>query len=219
MTGGADIIDVKEPSHGSLGRATDAVWRDVRSIVPHEIPVTVALGELREWVHGAGVTIPPGAWAGLSYCKLGLSDAPEDWASRWRELDNRLRESASAIPAWVAVVYIDWCAAGAPAPKSVIDNASTLKWCQGVLFDTFDKSSSGGINLDWTPQIDRVRASGRFVALAGSLDAAAIRRLAPLSPDIFAVRGSACTGGDRRAVIDPERVKVLANAVHAEGTT
>ena len=60
--------------------------------------------------------------------------------------------------------------------------------------------------------IDRVRDSGRFVALAGSLDVEAIRRLAPLAPDIFAVAVPRVAGGDRLGPIDPERVSILARA-------
>ena len=73
------------------------------------------------------------------------------------------------------------------------------------------------MTLTWKPMVDRVRDSGRFVALAGSLDVEAIGRLAPLAPDIFAVRGSACAGGDRLGPIDSERVSILARAArHAE---
>jgi uncharacterized protein (UPF0264 family) len=50
------------------------------------------------------------------------------------------------------------------------------------------------------------------VALAGSLDVAGIRRLRPLDPDIFAVRGAACRGGDRNGPVDPERVARLVEA-------
>ena len=213
LAGGADIIDLKEPSHGSLGRASLAAWREVRQIVPAAVPISVALGELTEWAGDTGPHIPPDAWKGLAYAKLGLANAPAEWADHWRSLDHRLGRSASYVPAWVAVVYIDWQAAHAPEPDTVIEMVSTLESCQGVLFDTWDKSTRLSIDIKWRPQIERVRDSGRFVALAGSLDAAAIRRLVSLAPDIFAVRGAACINGDRLAAIDPERVKELAAAV------
>ena len=212
LAGGATVIDVKEPRHGSLGRATFDVWRGLRDIVPQSIPMSVALGELTEWANGPAIEVPRGAWTGLAYCKLGLSGAPHDWVDRWQDLRQRLAVSASFFPAWVAVVYSDWQSAGAPAPEAVIDAASAIDTCRGVLFDTWDKSSGLRIDLTWKPQVDRVQSSGRFVALAGSLDARAIRRLAALTPDIFAVRGSACAGGDRLGTIDPKRVSILARA-------
>jgi (5-formylfuran-3-yl)methyl phosphate synthase len=212
VAGGAAIVDVKEPNNGSLGRAPFEVWREVRAVVPQTIPVSVALGELGDWLGVDAVDLPTGAWSGLAYCKLGLSCAPPDWIDLWRERRQRLAESGSVSPAWVAVVYIDWQAARSPAPDAVIDAAGTIDECDGVLFDTWDKSRGSGISLTWKRAVERVRDSGRFVAVAGSLDVDAIGRLAPLAPDIFAVRGAACAGGDRLAPIDPDRVAVLARA-------
>ena len=138
--------------------------------MPRPIPVSVALGELTEWAGGAAPEIPCDAWTGLAYRKLGLSHAPHDWIDRWRDLRHRLAESGSAVPAWVAVVYIDWQAARAPLPRPSSRRPAAIDACHGVLFDTWDKSKGPGIDLTWKPQVDRVRSSGRFVALAGSLD-------------------------------------------------
>ena len=212
LAGGAAIIDVKEPTNGPLGRAPVPVWCEVRDVVPRPIPVSVALGELADEFAGNTVEVPRDAWTGLAYCKLGLANAPEDWQERWRDLRRRLAERSSSVPDWVAVVYIDWKAASAPAPDAVIDTACAIESCRGVLFDSWDKSRCARIDITWKPEVERVRASGRFVAIAGSLDVEAIRRLAPLAPDIFAVRGSACEGGDRLGPIDAERVSLLARA-------
>jgi uncharacterized protein (UPF0264 family) len=214
LAGGAAIIDVKEPLHGSLGRAPFAVWRQVREVVPGPIPVSVALGELNDWLGAEPVEFPRGAWAGMAFRKLGLSDASPDWIDRWRNLGPHLNDFASSRPAWVAVVYIDWQAARAPDPDAIIRALGEIDECRGVLFDTWDKSRRFGIDLTWEPQVNRVRDSGRFVAVAGSLDVEAIERLAPLRPDIFAVRGAACRGGDRLAAIDPERVARLSQAAN-----
>jgi uncharacterized protein (UPF0264 family) len=212
LAGGAAIIDVKEPLQGPLGRAPLAVWREVREVVRPGTPVSVALGELTEWLEANPGAIPPATGRGLDYCKLGLSNAPRDWIGRWREVRHRLAESAAFTPAWVAVVYIDWPAARAPEPAAIIQAAGTIDSCRGVLFDTWDKSRRSGIDLTWKPLVDQVRDSGRFVALAGSLDVAGIERLRALRPDIVAVRGAACAGGDRLGPIDPDRVTALARA-------
>lgn len=212
LAGGADIIDVKEPVNGSLGRAPFAVWRQVRQVVPSSIPMSVALGELGDGFGAQSVDTPPGAWAGVSFRKIGLAGAPPDWIERWSSLRRHSRELDSSDPAWVAVVYMDWQFARAPDPDAIIRAAGEIDDCRGVLFDTWDKSRCWGIDLTWKPLVDRVRDAGRFVALAGSLDVEAIGRLAPLAPDIFAVRGAACAGGDRLKTVDPQRVSVLARA-------
>jgi (5-formylfuran-3-yl)methyl phosphate synthase len=213
LAGGADVVDVKEPLYGPLGRATPAVWREVREVVPPPIPLSVALGELNDWLDGDDENVAASSLVGVSYRKLGFSHAPPDWFARWQALCTRWSKHVSSRPAWVAVVYIDWQAARAPDPDSIIRAASELDECEGVLFDTWGKT--GGMRLDrtWKPRVDRVRDTGRFVTLAGSLDIDAIKRLTVLEPDIFAVRGAACIGGDRLKTVDSQQVSELARAV------
>ncbi len=201
------MIDVKEPSRGALGRADPSVWRAVRAVVPPELPVSVALGELTEWPISLD-------FAGLSYRKLGLARAPADWVDAWAHL----RAELGAGPPWVAVIYADWQRAASPSPTAVLDVALQVEDCAGVLFDTFDKSSPSPIDETWRPLFDRVRCSGRFSALAGRVDLSALARLSVLSPDLIAVRGAACVGGDRLAPIDPGRVAALASAVRGLAT-
>jgi (5-formylfuran-3-yl)methyl phosphate synthase len=221
VAGGASIIDVKEPSRGALGRADGSVWRAVRRAVPESIPVSVALGELNEWLEPDRIEIPPNAWPGIAYGKLGLSNAGPDWRKHWRDLRDELAAVAmdrsgqlTERPSWVAVVYLDWETARAPDPDSVIRAAGDFPECSGILFDTWDKSRPSRIDRSWVRRFAQVRDLGRFLALAGSLDVAAIRRLADLRPDIFAVRGAACHGGDRRAAIDRDQVARLVEAAN-----
>ncbi len=213
MAAGASIIDVKEPAHGSLGRCDASVWQAVRSAVPRSIPVSVALGELNEWSVSGHPRISAGAWAGIEFCKLGLADAPADWKKRWRRLREELRLERTDFPDWVAVVYLDWEAARAPHPEAIIEAVTEIPECRAVLFDTWSKSSGACLDCTWKAWIERVRESGRLVALAGSIDAAAIERWRGWHPDVFAVRGSACAGGDRLRPIDAERVARLAEAI------
>ena len=181
-------------------------------MVPGPVPLSAALGELGEWTMDPCIKVPRDAWAGLTYCNFGLSNAPPDWMDRWQNLRQQLAVSDKSGPAWVAVVYVDWQAARTAA-DAIIDAAITIDACHGVLFDTWHKSGGARIDLSCKPHVDRVRDSGRFVALAGSVDAAVIRRLAPLAPDLFAVRGSACADGDRLGPIDAGKVMALAQPV------
>src|SRR4029077_9754602 len=49
LSGGADVIDVKDPSHGPLGMARQGVIDEVLSVVAGKVHVSAALGELIEW--------------------------------------------------------------------------------------------------------------------------------------------------------------------------
>jgi len=212
VAGGAAIIDVKEPFRGPLGRASCSVWREVREVVPASVPVSVALGEIGEWIGAFPADVTSGPWPGIGFFKLGLSGAPPDWFDRWRAIRGQLCEPQPLGAAWVAVVYVDWEKARSPHPDAILGRALELDECQAVLFDTWDKSRGTMIDETWDRRIAHVRKSGRLVALAGSLDQNAIVRLAKLEPDFFAVRGAACSNGDRHSTIDSARVARLVAA-------
>ena len=215
LEGGAAFIDVKEPDRGPLGRADAAVWSEVRAAVPAGTPVSVAHGELREWSlerGSQGSPTPtqhdPERLKGFAFRKLGLAGAGARWEATWA----KLRQTLGVGPSWVAVIYADWERADAPHPDRVLDVALAADDCAGVLIDTWDKSASSPVDLRWRGAIDRAREAGRLTALAGGLTAESILRLAPLHPDIVAVRGAACVNGDRFGLVDPERVADLARA-------
>jgi uncharacterized protein (UPF0264 family) len=213
VAGGASIIDVKEPLHGSLGRADARLWQAVRRVVPRSIPCSVALGELNEWLASDRPHVSADHWADIDFCKLGLAEAPSDWLELWRRLRDELREHANPFPLWVAVVYLDWEAAHAPHPEAIIDAATEMPECRAVLFDTWVKSTGVCLDRTWKSRFEKVRDRGRMVALAGSMDVAAISRWKAWQPDVFAVRGAACAGGDRLGPIDADRVARLAEAL------
>lgn len=217
LRGGAAVIDVKEPDRGPLGRADFLVWDEVRKAVPSGTPVSVALGELSEWVRSdeprgqsevARRDHDPRRYRGFCFRKMGLAGAGAGWMETWE----RLRTLWGAGPSWVAVIYADWERAGAPSPGLVLDAALKADDCAGVLIDTWDKSRPSPVDLSWRHWIDRAKNCGLLTALAGGLDADAIERLAPLRPDIIAVRSAACFGGDRLKGVDPWRVSQLAKA-------
>ena len=213
LKGGASVIDVKEPDRGPLGRADFSVWDEVRRAVPSGTPVSIALGELTEWTVGEGseeaaASHDPERFRGFAFRKMGLAGVGEDWAETW----SRLRKRWGQGPAWVAVIYADWQRAKAPHPDRVLDAALDCDDCAGLLIDTWDKSHRTAIDESWGDWIERARASGRLTALAGSVDTSVMADLSEFQPDIIAVRGAACVGGDRRAAVDPDRVSRLARA-------
>jgi len=168
LAGGAAIIDVKEPLRGPLGRADVEVWHQVRSAVDTRIPVSVALGELNEWFLPAAAVRTASDGAGISYFKLGLANSEPAWRARFRTVRDQIFAIGSPSPTWVAVVYADWQGARAPAPRDVIDEALEIDECSGVLVDSWDKSAPSPLDAGWKPLSDRVKSSGRFLALAES---------------------------------------------------
>ncbi|MFO0811517.1 MAG: (5-formylfuran-3-yl)methyl phosphate synthase [Gemmataceae bacterium] len=198
LAGGADLIDVKEPTCGPLGRADESTIAEVARAVAGRVPVSAALGELM-----AGATVPPVA---LDYVKWGLAG----WAKRdWRA-------ALHATPAnAVAVAYADWAAAESPDPAKVAAFAAERRMA-AFLIDTFAKNGRTLLDAlsldDIAGMVALCRQAGVPVALAGSLGVTEIDRLRDVRPDWFAVRGAACDGG-REGSIDARRVAVLARLV------
>ncbi|MEW4566488.1 (5-formylfuran-3-yl)methyl phosphate synthase [Tautonia sp. JC769] len=209
VRGGASVVDVKEPGRGPLGCADVSVWRAVREAVPPDVPVSVALGELREWV--AGRPLPSSqAFEGIAFRKVGLSGmARLDWERAW----DRLRGAFGPGPPWIAVAYLDADRADAPDWLAVRDVALTVPECAGVLLDTWDKTQPAPVVAIDPAGFEPIRRAGRRIALAGGLDAAAIGRLGGLRPDLFGVRGAACAGGERGGAIERDRVRGLVEAI------
>lgn len=212
LAGGADVIDVKDPSRGSLGAADPAVWQEVCEVVGNRAPVSIALGELRDQEHAQDA--PPGLpSSGVAYAKLGLAgeSSQHDWMRRWGRVMSRL--PAGVQP--VAVAYADWRWSESPAPHEVLA-AAAARPTHFLLVDTFDKSRGSLLDYVTIEELRDLSARAADVrirlVLAGSLDEASIVRLLPLRPAYIAVRGAAC-GGQRTQAICAERVKRLATLV------
>jgi (5-formylfuran-3-yl)methyl phosphate synthase len=213
LAGGAALIDVKEPTHGPLGRASLEVIEEVVCTIAGRCPVSAALGELVEH-RGA---IPR---AGLSFVKWGLAHRP----SRWRE-ELTCALTALAPPQVVLTAYADWQCAQAPAPEEIFDLACAHSESV-LLLDTYCKDASPSLGrrptlLDWLSLAwiedlcQRCRREGVRIALAGSLGPAEIATLLHVDPTWFAVRGAVCADEQREAAIDIERVRALAELLRA----
>jgi uncharacterized protein (UPF0264 family) len=200
LVGGADVIDVKEPARGSLGRADDVTIAEVLRVVAGRRPVSAALSELGDFFEP-----PP---LGLAFAKWGLARLE---GHRWQA---RLHEAANVTRAApVAVAYADHDLAQSPPPLAVADFAIMQHW-PVFLIDTLRKN--GRTLLDWLNLeelrmlCERCRRGGVRVALAGSLGVEQIERLRELEPDWFAVRSAACVDGRRDQRICADRVRALA---------
>ncbi|HEX2476729.1 MAG TPA: (5-formylfuran-3-yl)methyl phosphate synthase [Lacipirellulaceae bacterium] len=216
LAGGADVIDVKEPTRGSLGAADAATLGDVVRAVSGTAMLTAALGELIDLQSADSGTHSASVPSGISLFKIGLAGcrANSNWVSSWRDAIRRLLGDSnghSSQSRLVAVVYADWRAANSPAPIDVLD-AAVQFGCPALLVDTWDKSS--GTLFDHWPVDDvkdfaeEVRSRGIRIVLAGSLTGAALVEAGRLGPDLIAVRTAACDGG-RNGAVSRERVQKL----------
>jgi uncharacterized protein (UPF0264 family) len=209
LAGGADLIDVKEPSRGPLGPADPLTWAAIRSLVAGRRPTSVALGELLD----SATPSLASQCEGFAFAKFGLAGCHDraGWIALWQRAVRSLPPGTQAVP----VAYADWRAARAPSPRVVI---ALAQWSPArlALIDTFDKSDGcllSHLDFEYLRELSgEAREAGVELALAGSLDSEAIAALRELQPRYFGVRGAACSGG-RAGPIDLARVKSLSRAV------
>lgn len=208
LDAGVDLIDVKEPRRGPLGAADAEVIRGIVALAADRVPVSAALGELRDWNETPLQRLAE-LPRGLRFAKFGLAGAAE--TADWRECLTHAWNSLPAQVSAVAVSYADWRAAAAPTPQEVL-SISQAGRCGALLLDTWDKSC-GSVLKHWSPPqirqwIEQARGAGRLSVVGGSLTPELIAGLGPLAPDYVAVRGAACLG-DRSEAIDATRVSEL----------
>ena len=213
--GGADLIDIKEPDQGSLGRADESTIVAILNIVAGRRPVSAAQGELNDG-------LPSCRDPRLTFVKWGLAGCR---TSPWKKrLEKEL--SRPGNPQTVLVAYADWQCALAPEITEVVAFA-----CQKpgnvLLFDTHCKEpgtlekSRRPTLLDWLSLKEihvlcaRCRAAGVRVALAGSLNLDEIEQLRGAAPEWFAVRGAVCDDNNRQHTIDAGKVQRLSDYLKA----
>jgi (5-formylfuran-3-yl)methyl phosphate synthase len=205
LAAGVDLIDVKEPSRGSLGAASAEVWQSVVQFVAGRRPVSLALGELADGIDRERLS----SAAGASFAKVGLAGMRSDanWLQCWRDVLEYL--PAGTRP--VAVAYADWQSAGAPAPEEILAAGSAAA-CPYLLVDTYDKSRGNLLAHLSVSELHilaaQARATGVELVLAGSLEKEAIAELLRLAPAYIAVRGAACRG-NRAGPIDETKIQRL----------
>lgn len=231
IAGGCDILDIKEPHHGSLGMADPVVTAQIIQAARETRPdliISAALGEVVEWqtepgnrcgtcdhsTSHSGQMVPDGNCLLKIGC-AGLRFQP-DWRGTLKATRERITAPLAFPPRWVAVAYADWEAADAPRVSDIVKSALQDDCC-GVLIDTFTKTNRW--LLDWISLeelhaiADQVHAGGLFLALAGSLTTAELPRLKPVAVDVLAIRGAACVQGQRQAEISKTAVEEFRDQV------
>ncbi|WP_166821472.1 (5-formylfuran-3-yl)methyl phosphate synthase [Thalassoroseus pseudoceratinae] len=215
IEGGCDILDIKEPSRGSLGRADDTTIHDIiDSLGSDAPPVSAALGELRDIRKAPASSSLP---AGLAYVKLGLAGCAKlpHWDRELRDVRDSIT-SQTATPRWVRAIYADHELANAPAMEEVLQKATGTP--PVTLFDTFTKDGRTLTDCVEPTRFRRlcneIREQGSRVALAGALNADSLPELADVPCDILAIRTAACRNGDRNGPICPDAIRRFQEVVN-----
>ena len=210
--GGVDVVDVKNPAEGSLGAPAPGVIARVRAVLPAELPLSAAIGDLPSLPGTAALAALGAARSGAAYVKIGLwgSSTAEDAVAVLRAA----RDAVDGDAEVVAVTYAD----GARVPSrpllpSELVTAARRAGVSGCLLDTAIKDGRG--LLSWlhadalAELIAEAHGAGLEMALAGELRAEDLPAIRAAGADIAGVRSAACRDGRRTAELDPLRIAQL----------
>lgn len=202
---GVDLIDLKEPRRGALGRVSLDLATAVSELLGPAARLSMALGELVDWSDDDWnelERLPPG----IAFAKIGLAGcaAAGDWQARWRRALKRLPKHTAPV----AVVYADWRLAGAAAPAEILALAA-LNGCRALLVDTWSKDRGDVFchldNEALSRLFQEAKESRLTTVLAGSLRLETIDAALGCRPDYIAVRGAVCRDA-REGDLCPEKL-------------
>jgi dihydroneopterin aldolase len=211
ISGGADIIDLKDPKAGALGAAaTDIVRETVRAVAGRRATSAVC-GDLPMEPGTIRAKAEEIAATGVDYVKIGFF--PSHKAAACAEAVASLAGRTKLI----AVLFAE------KVPDFGLLPVFARHSFHGAMVDTADKTK--GRLLEHLPPeripafVDRARSLKLKIGLSGSLEAPDIPRLLPLLPDFLGFRGALCDRSQRTASIDAGAVARIRALIPEERPT
>ena len=206
-SGGADFIDLKEPSGGALGGLPTATIRAIVNALRQQgrgLPVSATIGDVpMNAVGRIAMCVDAVGACGVDYVKVGIERVPQATAV----LDMLASSGWPIVPVFIADHGLD---------AAHVAHACTLGF-PGLMADTADKHAGSLFDAVGVPDLQRfvatVRAAGKMAGLAGALRLEHQPLLAALKPDFAGFRTAVCVG-DRTSALDPQRLQALAALMH-----
>ncbi|MCS7139161.1 MAG: (5-formylfuran-3-yl)methyl phosphate synthase [Candidatus Nezhaarchaeota archaeon] len=208
LAGGADIIDVKDPTKGSLGAPSIAIVESVKRCLPRGITVSVALGD-----EPHGQVVKELACAvedrDVDYVKvgsLGLKSLDEA-VDAYKEIRSRLNRAKLVV-----VAYADYGLNCCLNPFELL-RAAYKSDCEALMIDTLIKNGRSTFDYLSDSFLSKIIAEahdmGLVFALAGSLNLSHADRVIALKPDVVGFRGAACSGDRVKGRVSRASVKLI----------
>jgi (5-formylfuran-3-yl)methyl phosphate synthase len=201
LSGGADIIDLKDAATGALGALSLAAIERMLAAVAGRRPVSAVTGDLPMEPDLLRSRVEATAATGVDLVKVGLFP------------DAAMRDCIAALagPARdirvIAVLFAD------RNPDFALVTALAAAGFAGAMLDTAGKS---GGRLTTHLGADRLarfvatcRDHGLLCGLAGGLEPPDVPRLLALRPDVLGFRGALCGHNGRSGPLDPQAVALI----------
>lgn len=222
IAGGADIIDVKNPSEGALGASYPWVIKNIKQLTPRPLEVSCALGDAPNLPGSFSLAAYGAASLGVDYIKVGLYGfRTEKDATNFLAQVTKAAKTVNSSIKVVAAGYADAEKIGTLNPAVIPDIVYEAN-ADVAMLDTTTKNGGNLFTYQTKPQlktfIEKSHEYSLQVALAGSLRKQDIPTLYDLGADIAGFRGAACTNDDRNGgCITRDRVEELVAVLRHAG--
>ena len=212
IQGKADIIDIKNPSEGSLGAQFPWLIKEIiDEIRGSGVLCSATLGDLPFLPGTASLAALGAAVCGADYIKAGLYGAGS-YLEAYNMMKNIIRAvrmvNESALI--VAAGYADAARFGGMDYKDLV-RAAKDSGANVVMVDTAIKDGKNLLDAMDRDQIrefvDLAHHAGLLVALAGSIKRKHLSDIVTPGPDIIGIRGGVCENGDRTSGIVREKIE------------
>jgi dihydroneopterin aldolase len=208
LAGGADIIDLKNPEQGALGALPLSAIREIVESVGRRKPLSATVGDLPMQPQKLADAVINTAATGVDIVKIGFFGR----TGHAECIRAMLPLTAQGI-AVVAVLFAD------DAPDFGVLMQMAHAGLHGVMLDTATKNGKRlrhHLDDEILQQfVEHAGSLGLLTGLAGSLAVADIPVLAKIGPDYLGFRGALCQGSDRKASLDPLKLREVSDVLHS----
>lgn len=211
LRAGVDILDLKNPAEGALGRLPLHEIVEIIRSVGGRCVTSATIGDLPmqpQLLTDAAAEI---AATGVDIVKVGFFGA-----GRMQACAQAISRGVTRQTKLIAVLMAD------QQPNFDLIPTLGAAGFYGVMLDTADKrkgSLPDCMDLDEIRTFCAVSRASRLVTgLAGSLRATHVAALQAMQPDYLGFRGAVCTGLNRNAGLDTERLKSIKSLLQKYNT-
>jgi (5-formylfuran-3-yl)methyl phosphate synthase len=211
MSGGAALLDVKNPEEGSLGAQFPKVIREIKKMASGNIELSAAIGDMPYLPGTAALSALGAAVCGANYIKVGLWGARSETEAiaMMCAVQEAVGEFNTSV---IAAGYADYRRMGALDPRCLPDVAASAG-IRGCLIDTAIKDGPTLFDFvkmsELTALAQQTHAKDLMFGAAGALRAQDLEPLRNAGVDVVGLRTAVCRNNQRNGPLDPVRVRDL----------
>jgi len=210
VNGGCDVLDIKNPSEGSLGATFPWVIKEIMDVTPKEVETSIAIGDVPNLPGTISLAVSGAIRFNPNYIKIGLKGTKNQ--AEALNLVSKVVNTIKHFNSYTKVVvagYADYKRTTTLNPM-IIPEIAEKAGADVVMIDTLIKD---GKNLFDMMKIDEIESfvnechkRNLKAALAGSLNETHIETICNIGADFFGVRGAICEKGKRNGNLKTELI-------------